>query len=106
MMPPGTKPIPVSCGWNAGLNGLELFRPYSEPPGCVGEYRFAVESAKASLLKPFAVLALAIAIARLPGQASPVKVTEQSVPTRSTTADHMRLGENNPPLWSGRFTTV
>src|SRR5271166_3158924 len=52
------------------------------------------------LLKPFAVNALAIAIARLPGQAlfSLLVITEQTTPLRSTTADHIRFGLNNPPL--------
>jgi hypothetical protein len=67
MMPPGTKPTPKFCGRKNGLNGFELFSPYSEPPGCVGAYRLAVESASWLLLKPLAVKAFAIAMARLPG---------------------------------------
>src|SRR2546430_14796887 len=101
MMPPGTMPMPVPCCRKSGLNGLELFRPYREPPGCVAEYRLAVDSARPSLLKSLAVLAFAIAMARLPGQASPTTITEQSRPCRSTTADHIRLGRKMPPLSNG-----
>ena len=39
------------------MNGLELFRPYREPPGWVAEYRLAVDRLSASLLKSLAVLA-------------------------------------------------
>src|SRR5690242_15228469 len=39
-----------------------------------------------------------MAMARLPGQASPVLMTEQSRPVRSTTADHIKLGEKSPPF--------
>src|SRR5215216_6947041 len=106
MMPPGTSPTSGATGRKAGLNGLELLRPYSEPAGTlvgglptkllagwVREYRLAVESANLLLLKAFAVFALAIAIARLPGQVSgSFVITEQSTPFRSTTADHIRLG--------------
>src|ERR1700674_4681683 len=59
----------------------------------------AVDSASASLLKSLAVLALAIAIALLPGQASPILMTEHNTPFRSTTADHMRFGLKMPPLF-------
>src|SRR6266403_6256453 len=104
MMPPGTLPMPVPCGRKLGLNGLESFRPYREPPGCVAEYRLAVESAKALLLKSLAVLAFAIAMARLPGQASPITITEQSRPCRSTTADHIRFGWKIPPLFNWTTT--
>src|ERR1700694_4736767 len=98
MMPPGTEPIPEPCGRNSGLNGLELFSPYSEPPGWVAAYRLAVDKASLSLLKSLAVLALAMAMALLPGQASPILMTEHKTPLRSTTADHIRLGLKMPPL--------
>src|SRR6058998_1545816 len=95
MMPPGNLPIPVPGGSKRGLNGFELFSPYSDPPGWVGAYRLAVDSASALLLKSLAVSAFAIAMARLPGQASPlvafVLMTEQRRPCRSTTADHIRF---------------
>ena len=58
----------------------------------------AVDIASLSLLNPLAVKAFAIAIARLPGQASPVFMTEQSVPDLSTTADHIRFGLKRPPF--------
>src|SRR5450631_219603 len=107
MIPPGTESMPVCCGSKWGLNGLELFKPYNEPPGCVGAYRFAVERAKALLLKSLAVPAFAMAIARLPGHGSlPLLITEQRLPLRSTIADHMRFGLKMPPLWSGRLMTV
>src|SRR5579862_9129290 len=64
----------------------------------------AVDSASFWLLNALAVVALAIAMARLPGQASPVLITEHSTPARSTMADHIRLGENRPPLFCS--TTV
>src|ERR1700732_3083052 len=48
-----------------------------------------------------------MAMDRLPGHASgSLRTTEQRTPCRSTTADHIRLGLNKPPLASGRFTTV
>ena len=53
-----------------GLNGFELFKPNRDPPGIVTPYKFAVDKASLLLLKSFAVEALAIAIARLPGHAS------------------------------------
>jgi hypothetical protein len=46
-----------------------------------------------------------MAMARLPGHASPVLMTEQSLPARSTTADHMRFGLKMPPFPSFNFTT-
>ncbi len=58
-----------------------------------------MESDSALLLKSLAVEALAMAMARLPGQASPALASEQSTPARSTTADHMRLGLKMPPLF-------
>ena len=54
--------------------------------------------------RSFAVLALAMAIERLPGQASPMLITEHNFPWRSTTADHIRFGEKMPPLF--RWTTA
>src|SRR5581483_3501820 len=107
MMPPGTNPSPMPCVRKAGLNGLELFSPYSDPPGCVGAYRLAVDNARPLLLKSFAVLALAIAIARLPGHGSlPLLIMEHSTPCRSTTADHIRFGLKMPPLASPKLITV
>src|SRR5258708_5450694 len=48
-----------------------------------------------------------MAMDRLPGHASgSLRTTEQRMPCRSTTADHIRLGLNKPPLASARFTTV
>src|SRR5579862_7952921 len=103
MMPPGTNPSPMPCGRKAGLNGFELFSPYRDPPGCVGAYKFAVDSARPLLLKSFAVPALAIAMARLPGHGSfPLLMTEHSTPCRSTMADHIRFGLKIPPLASGK----
>src|SRR5271156_1242076 len=48
-----------------------------------------------------------MAIERLPGQASgSLRITEQRTPCRSTTADHIRFGENKPPFPSEDCTTV
>jgi hypothetical protein len=59
------------------------------------------------LLKSLAVLALAMAIARLPGHGSlPELMTEQSLPCRSTIADYMRLGLKSPSLPSERLMTI
>jgi hypothetical protein len=57
---------------------LELLRPKSEPPGSVAPYRLAIESASFALLKSFAVDAFAMAMARLPGHASPFFTAVQS----------------------------
>src|SRR5207237_9909697 len=58
-------------------------------------------------VKLLAVLPFAMAIERLPGQASgSLRMTEQRLPSRSTMADHIRLGLNKPPFASGEFTTV
>jgi len=71
MIPPGTLPITAVVGSSkTGLKGFELFKPKRDPPGIVTPYRFAVDRASWLLLKSFAVEALAIAMARLPGHAS------------------------------------
>jgi len=110
MMPPGTKPRPVPCALKVGLNGLELLSPYKDPPGCVGLYKLAVDRGNKLLLKPFAVPAFAIAISLLPGHGSAgppdasgtvLFIAKQSVPTRSTTANHIMLELKMPPFLSG-----
>src|SRR6266478_2349618 len=64
----------------------------------------AVERASWLLLNALAVLALAIAMSRLPGHASELELmTLHRTPSRSTTAAHILLGENSPPLL--RLTT-
>src|SRR3954447_25358885 len=100
MIPPGTLPTAGVVGSSkTGLNGFELFKPNSDPPGIVTPYKLAVDKASLLLLKSFAVEALAIAIARLPGHASGLLLTiEQRRPCRSTIADHIRFGVNSPPL--------
>src|SRR4051812_39256206 len=77
---------------HSGLNGAGCDTPHNECPGCVSVYRRAVDSASVSVLKPFAVNAFAIEIARLPGQYPPVEslggCTTHTSPFRFTIAPH------------------
>src|SRR4051812_42782297 len=72
------------------------------PPGWVLTNRLPLDVAPPGKLKAFAVLALAAAITRLPGncepRSAPEKATAHTTPSRFTTAPHISLPE--PPFLS------
>src|ERR1700730_6281197 len=94
-------PVPSAGARKFGLNRFDWPRLHSEWPGCVKVYSRAVESASASRLNAFAVYALALAMAWLPGHtcvaSSCEAATAHSLPSRFTTAPHIRSPWNNPP---------
>src|SRR3954462_7383446 len=112
-MPPG------GVARHTGFGGFATARPQSECPGCVRVYSRAVDNGAVSVLNAFAVNAFAMAIERLPGHAaarsSVDTATEQSTPSRSTTAPHMNFPWLSPPasepscvgaFWSSVFRSL
>src|SRR3954471_11717220 len=105
MAPPHTFPLVLSASagdtTHSGLNGFGCATPHSECPGWVSVYSRAVESGVASVLKAFAVYALAFEIAWLPGHAlagsSVAPAVAQISPWRLTTVPHSILPDINPP---------
>src|SRR5229473_7139690 len=94
-------PVPSGGARKCELNRLDWPRLHRECPGCVKVYRRAVESASKSRLKALAVYALALAMAWLPGHtwvaSSCEAATAHNLPSRFTTAPHIRSPWNSPP---------